>query len=38
MSWVTNAPNMRELPDELTGFSSIEPNGKWSMTTWLYAE
>ena len=38
MSWATNAPNMRDLPDELTGFASIEPNGKWSMTTWLYAE
>lgn len=38
MSWATNAPNMRNLPDSLTGFSFIPPAGKWSMTSWLHAE
>ncbi len=38
MSWVTNAPNMRHLPDETTGFAAIPPAGQWSMRTWLYTE
>lgn len=34
-SWYTNAPN---LPDrESKGFQWIEPGGKWSMKSWLYA-